>query len=102
MEDVFVTDDLKQFDSCLFAIHLQRKYSAFRELQGYLEVNPIDPANMEDQDAASQKYLQALMRGRDNERILNDTYMRDNSGQCIVFGDIIQVIQFRRDCLFLC
>ena len=115
VEDMFVTEDLKLLDSCLFAVHLQRKYSAYKELQTYVRLNDIDVTNTNDQDPASVKYLQALLvsltsrfhnilklitssellgyfqRGRDNERTLNDTYMRDKSGQCIVFGDIIQV-----------
>jgi hypothetical protein len=90
-EDVFVSKDFSQFDNCLFAIHLQRKYSAFRELQNYIRINNVDVNNTDDQEPAAQKYLQALLRGKDNERQLNDTYMRDKTGQCIVFGDIIQL-----------
>jgi hypothetical protein len=81
-EDVFVSKDFSQFDNCLFAIHLQRKYSAFRELQNYIRINNVDVNNTDDQEPAAQKYLQALLRGKDNERQLNDTYMRDKTGQC--------------------
>jgi hypothetical protein len=35
-------------------------------------------------------------RGRDNENILNDSYMKNKVGQVVLFGDVIQV----KKCLF--
>jgi hypothetical protein len=41
----------------------------------------------------------SIQRGRDNEKKLNDNYMRKKHGQVVAFGDIIQVCQL--DLLFI-
>ena len=58
LEDVNVSNDLRAFGDCIFCIHLQRKYSASRELENYLTANKIDVANIEDEHTL--KYFQAL------------------------------------------
>jgi hypothetical protein len=35
-EDITVDDKVKVLDDCLFCIHLQRQYSAARELEDFL------------------------------------------------------------------
>lgn len=61
-EDLFLSTDLKKFDDCLFCIHLQRQYSAAKELDEFLKLNnctnPNDIKNFS--DANSKKYYQAL------------------------------------------
>ena len=53
-EDLTVDDQVKVLDDCLFCIHLQRQYSAARELEEFLASgNSLDDVN-------SMKYLQAL------------------------------------------
>jgi hypothetical protein len=57
LEDLIVEEHVTVFDDCIFAIHLQRQYSASRELEVFLR----DNADMKGiQDASTAKYLQAL------------------------------------------
>ena len=46
------------FDDSLFCIHLQKQYSAARELEEFLKSNKVDPKNITDVNMA--KYFQAL------------------------------------------
>jgi hypothetical protein len=94
-EDVFVSKDFSQFDNCLFAIHLQRKYSAFRELQNYIRINRGDHNPPAPPAPAAQMSWRGGLRGTATPRQLTDTYMRDKTGQCIVFGDIIQLYHLK-------
>ena len=71
VEDLNVTNDLKLFDSALFSIHLQRKYSASRELNNFLTTNNIDMANIEDSPHI-YKYLKAL------EVLLNPSLVKNS------------------------
>eukprot|EP01040_Poterioochromonas_malhamensis_P001446 gene1446-1534_t len=89
LEDLIIEENIKVFDDSLFCIHLQRQYSAARELEEFLRTNKIDPKNIS--DANLTKYFQALKRGADNESRLNDSYMQKKLGQTVVFGDIIQL-----------
>lgn len=58
MEDLIIEENIKVFDDSLFCIHLQRQYSAARELEEFLRTNKIDPKNIS--DANLTKYFQAL------------------------------------------
>ena len=74
-------------DDCKFAIHLQRQYSAARELKEFQ-----DSEKVEDEDPMiAAKYLQALNRGYNNEVQLNNDYMQKKFGKPVLFGDIIQL-----------
>ncbi len=56
-ESLVVNDDLSLFDDYLFMIHLQRQYSASKELDEFLQSN----TSAEDLNSESnQKYLHAL------------------------------------------
>lgn len=57
LEDVGGNEELSLFDA-LFCIHLQRQYSAARELNAFLAKYDGDAANV--QDSSELKYLQAL------------------------------------------
>eukprot|EP00981_Chlorochromonas_danica_P006656 scaffold1447_cov165-Ochromonas_danica.AAC.2 len=92
-EDLSIEENVKVFHDSLFSIHLQRQYSAARELDDFLRINNIDPRNIVDVNTA--KYYQALKRGCDNERKLNDSYMKKKNGQPVVFGDIIQLFHVK-------
>lgn len=115
LEDITANDHVKVLDDCLFCVHLQRQYSAARELEEFLKTK--NDSNADDSRAA--KYFQALkvryfiyktfslasltlfvviffQRGSDNENKLNDSYMKKKLGQVVVFGDIIQVRDFIR------
>jgi hypothetical protein len=56
-EEVFVAESPDRFDDCLFCIHLQRQYSAAKELDHFLEKYDIDAENV---DASTARYLRAL------------------------------------------
>ena len=97
-------------DDCIFCVHLQRQYSAARELEEFLKTKNDSSTD----ESRAAKYFQALkvfwhthipfcfpkvivafrlflQRGSDNENKLNDSYMKKKIGQVVVFGDIIQV-----------
>lgn len=57
-EDVAARDSLPSFEDALFCIHLQRQYSASRELEDFLTTYQIDIHNIE--DSSTSKFLQAL------------------------------------------
>lgn len=56
LEDVTANDHVKVLDDCLFCVHLQRQYSAARELEEFLKTK--NDSNADDSRAA--KYFQAL------------------------------------------
>ena len=87
LEDLVVSADSKDFDDSVFMIHLQRQYSAARELESFMEAQPED----EPMDDAAKGYLNALRKGRENETKLNDNYMHAKVGMAVAFGDIIQL-----------
>jgi hypothetical protein len=57
-EDLNIEENIRVFHDSLFCIHLQRQYSAARELDEFLAVNKVDPRNITDANTA--KYYQAL------------------------------------------
>ena len=57
LEDVVATDGFNLQDS-LFCVHLQRQYSASRDLTAFLELYDTDIKNIEDE--GTKKYLVAL------------------------------------------
>lgn len=92
IDDICGLEEARSIQDVLFCIHLQRQYSASRELSQFLETYNGDKKSITDESEI--KYLQALERGRDNENILNDSYMKKKIGQVVLFGDIIQVSHF--------
>lgn len=56
MEEIIANDHVKVLDDCLFCVHLQRQYSAARELEEFLKTK--NDSNADDGHAA--KYFQAL------------------------------------------
>jgi len=56
LEDVIVVENVKVLDDCLFCIHLQRQYSASKELEEFIASR--DSSNADDANAA--KYYHAL------------------------------------------
>ena len=57
LEDLVATDGFNLQDS-LFCVHLQRQYSASRDLNAFLELYDMDVKSIEDEGA--KKYLIAL------------------------------------------
>ena len=56
LEDIIANDHVKVLDDCLFCIHLQRQYSAARELEEFMKSKKDDSVD----DAHAAKYFQAL------------------------------------------
>ena len=57
-EDLIVEENVRVFDDSLFCVHLQRQYSAARELEEFLKSNKVDVKNITDPNLV--KYYQAL------------------------------------------
>jgi len=92
-DDLVVSDLIQNFGDCLFAVHLQRQYSASRELESFLRTYNVEENGT--LDDALKNYLKALQKGRDNEVALNDNYMEKKVGQSVNFGDIIQLFHVK-------
>lgn len=92
-EDVFGMEEISNIHDAIFCVHLQRQYSASRELHSFLQRHGNDPRSITDENEIN--YLKALERGRDNENSLNDTYMRKKMGQVVLFGDVIQLFHVK-------
>jgi hypothetical protein len=88
--DLCACDGTENILDNIFCVHLQRQYSASRDLSAFLVNYGNDPRSIVEESA--KKYLLALQRGRENEKKLNDNYMKKKFGQKVSFGDIIQVI----------
>lgn len=119
LEDLLAKHELSDFEDNLFCVHLQRQYSASKELEEFIEANNIDPA-IKIRDKSTLKILNALKvikfdhfccvtfvfkcdfgcccsnlkRGKKNEDKLNERYLQTKTGHPILFGDIIQVAIF--------
>ena len=72
----------------MFCIHLQRQYSASRDLLSFHD--HVKNVNIK-HDEAAQRYLKALQKGLSNEKTLNDNYMKNKRGQNVHFSDVIQL-----------
>lgn len=57
-DDVCGMDGVKSIHDVLFCVHLQRQYSASRELTAFLQKHNMDPANIKDESELN--YLKAL------------------------------------------
>ncbi len=60
-EDIYMEENINFFNDSLFCIHLQRQYSAARELDEFILSNRIDSRCIQDPNTA--KYYQALKVG---------------------------------------
>ncbi|RYH19879.1 hypothetical protein EON65_25410 [archaeon] len=58
LEDLSVVDGIGNLQEAIFCVHLQRQYSASRDLQAFLRQYGNDIKSTKDSDA--KKYLQAL------------------------------------------
>ena len=93
LHDLIVKEALQEFDDCIFSVHLQRQYSASRELESFLETYNVDENAIKDE--SMKQYLKALQKGRDNEVKLNNMYMKNKAGMPIAFGDVIQLFHVK-------
>jgi hypothetical protein len=57
-DDVGGLETVKSIHDILFCVHLQRQYSASRELNAFLQKHNMDPANIKDESELN--YLKAL------------------------------------------
>jgi hypothetical protein len=58
LEEIFCVEDLSLIQDAVFCVHLQRQYSASRDLHAFLENYGMDPRKIEDEGA--KRYFQAL------------------------------------------
>ena len=77
-------------DRChLIIFHLSSLYH-ITFLQAFLEIYNSSNGTEFDEESA-RNYIAALEKGRENEKKLNDNYMRKKHGQLVEFGGIIQL-----------
>ncbi len=94
-EDVYVSPTLAQFEEHLFQIYVQRQYSATNELEEFLESNGLQDTNVTLNDPSLSSHLDALVRGKENESILNRSVMKSKVGNVVLFGDTIQLLHVK-------
>jgi uncharacterized protein with PIN domain len=56
--DLVISTHRSSFEDCLFCLHLQRQYSATRELEEFLHTYEVDVNNVAEE--ATSKFLHAL------------------------------------------
>ena len=97
VEDLFVNPNLDTIHDALFCVHLQRQYSASRELDEFLQQLATDAATNQEskKDSNTTNFLNALTRGRDNETRLNNRYLESRCGESVKYGDVIQLFHVR-------
>ena len=93
-DGLVVSNRVNEFDDNIFCVHLQRQYSAAKELEHFLETYQIDEFD-DEQDENTKQYMQALQRGNLNEISLNDAYLKAKTGQPVNFGDVIQLFHVK-------
>jgi hypothetical protein len=93
LDDLIVTEMQRELGDCIFSVHLQRQYSASRELESFLDTYHVSESGTLDE--GKKQYLKALQKGRDNEIRLNDVYMNNKLGQVVNFGDIVQLFHVK-------
>lgn len=92
--DIYLDGRTETISDSLFCIHLQRQYSAAKELES-LQSSLNEGSEEDKNDSSSMKYLQALKKGRDNEQTLNEMYLRNKMGEPVLFGDVIQLLHVK-------
>ena len=98
-EDVVVGEG-KEFNDCLFQIHLQRQYSATSELEHFLtehnqDVEAQSEAETSADSLAMKRFHQALDKGQVNEAKMNAHFLQQKMGNPVLFGDIIQLFHVK-------
>jgi hypothetical protein len=93
VEDVYVSNSLKFFEEHLFKIYIQRQYSATNEWEDFLRKCPEDVNDI--QDPATKNHMEALMKGKENETVLNKNVMKNKTGNILSFGDAIQLMHVK-------
>jgi hypothetical protein len=89
VEDVGVSPSLKFFDDNIFQIYVQRQYSATNELEEFSK------AGHDPDDPAARNHVEALIKGKENEAVLNRSVMKNKTGNILCFGDTIQLLHVK-------
>ena len=89
-ENVYVDPKTTSIFGSLFCIHLQRQYSAHRELEDFMYLHRND-SEEQLKDPSTAKFLQALQRGVRNEDQLNERKNEKLFGKPLHFGDKVQL-----------
>ena len=90
------------FDEVLFQVQLQRQYSAayelnlFNQRQGDVSITEkLMRKGGEAEDRRTAQFRKALIKGRDNEINMNESFMNERLGTPVVFGDVIQLLHVK-------
>ena len=96
VEDLYVSKSMKSFEEHVFQIYIQRQYSATNELDefmGRLRVSGV--ASNGGLDQAAKNHMEALVKGKENESVLNNSVMKNKTGNQVLFGDTIQLLHVK-------
>jgi hypothetical protein len=94
-DDIYVSPSIAQFEEHLFQIYVQRQYSATNELEEFLEANGLQDTNITLTDPGQASHMDALVRGKENESVLNRSVMKSKVGNVVLFGDTIQLLHVK-------
>lgn len=102
--DCLVDEKPNQFDQCVFQVRIQNQYSALKEYVenvNYLEELQNEEAAEKKQDTLEgdveklSKLLGTLELAMDNERALNEAYMKSSIGNQVHLGDVVQLFHVK-------
>jgi hypothetical protein len=95
VEELCISRRLCNFEDHLFQVCIQLQYSAKDGLEEFLSasIGGIGASRRGgyELDAENQKLYNALLRGKQNEVSMNETFMQNNTGELVKLGEIIQL-----------
>lgn len=99
LEDELSCDNnLDDFNDVLFQVQMQRQYSAAYELNLFnkrqAEAKAENPMAKQE-DKRTVQFRNALVKGRDNEIKMNESFMKERLGTSVCFGDVIQLLHVK-------
>lgn len=89
VEDVGVSPSTKSFEDSLFEVCIQLQYSAANGFDEFVEKFPGDLASIRDKE--TKKHFNALIRGKQNEILMNESFMKQKVGSVVKFGETVQL-----------
>lgn len=96
-EDVYVSPSTHFFEEHLFQVYVQRQYSATNELEEFMEGLEAEGHDITKPpaDPSTASHMEALVKGKDNEFVLNKSVMKSKTGNVVCFGDTIQLLHVK-------
>ena len=97
-DELYCDNNVEDFDDVLFQVQLQRQYSAAYELNLFskrqAEAKAENPYGYTE-DKRTTQFRNALVKGRDNEINMNESFMKERLGTSVCFGDVIQLLHVK-------